>query len=54
MNQKSQSGSEVYYWVLNNYQNLEEVYKNLPQSQRSSLPFALFCIAMYVKHQTLS
>jgi len=54
MNQSTQIGSEVYYWVLSNYKDLEEVYKNLPQTQKSDIPFALFCIAMYVKHQSLS
>lgn len=45
--------SEAYYWIESNYNNLEKCYCELPFSTVQNLPFALYCLAMYVKHKGL-
>jgi hypothetical protein len=45
--------SDVFEWISNNYKHLEASYINLPHDQVKELPFALYCVAMYAKHQQL-
>lgn len=43
----------VFEWIRANYKQLETSYINLPHDQVKELPFALYCVAMYAKHQEL-
>lgn len=43
----------LYNWVEINYKALETSYINLEHDKVKNLPFALYCIAMYVKHCSL-
>jgi len=45
--------SDVFEWIRNNYKHLEASYINLSHDQVKELPFALYCVAMYAKHQQL-
>jgi len=44
---------DQFEWIRNNYKQLESSYLNLSHDQVKELPFALYCIAMYAKHQQL-
>ncbi len=44
---------QLYNWVELNYKALETSYLKLEHEQIKKLPFALYCIAMYAKHQQL-
>lgn len=45
---------KLYNWVEVNYKALETSYINLEHEQIRNLPFSLYCIAMYVKHNQLA
>lgn len=45
--------NDQFEWIRNNYKQLEASYINLPHDQVKELPFALYCVAMYAKHQQL-
>jgi hypothetical protein len=45
--------NDQFDWIRNNYKALESSYLNLPHDQIKELPFALYCVAMYAKHQQL-
>lgn len=45
--------NDQFEWIRNNYKALESSYLNLPHDQIKELPFALYCIAMFAKHQQL-
>ena len=45
--------SAVFDWIQANYKQLESSYLNLSHDQVKELPFALYCVAMYAKHQQL-
>jgi len=44
---------QLYNWIESNYKALETAYINLQHEQIKNLPFALYCVAMYAKHQQL-
>lgn len=44
---------QLYNWIEINYKALETSYINLEHDKVKNLPFTLYCIAMYVKHQQL-
>jgi len=45
--------NSVFNWIQANYKQLETSYLNLSHDQVKELPFALYCVAMYAKHQQL-
>jgi hypothetical protein len=45
--------NSIFDWIQANYKQLEASYINLPHNQVKELPFALYCVAMYAKHQQL-
>lgn len=45
--------NDQFEWIRNNYKQLESSYLNLSHDQVKELPFALYCVAMYAKHQQL-
>lgn len=46
--------SKAFAWIEANYSQLEKSYCELPYEQVRELPFALYCLAMFVKHQSIS
>ncbi len=45
--------ANAYEWIETNYHNLEKSYCELSHEQVRRLPFVLYCLAMYVKHEGL-
>lgn len=45
--------NDQFDWIQANYKQLEASYINLPHDQVKELPFPLYCVAMYAKHQQL-
>jgi len=46
--------NSIFDWIEANYKQLETSYINLPHDQIRELPFALYCVAMFAKHQNLN
>ena len=46
--------NNAFEWIKTNYTQLEKSYCELPHEQVRSLPFALYCLAMFVKHQGIN
>lgn len=46
--------NNAFEWIKANYSQLEKSYCELPHEQIRNLPFALYCLAMFVKHQSIN
>jgi hypothetical protein len=46
--------ANAYQWIKDNFSQLEKAYCELPHQMVRELPFALYCLAMYLKHQGIS
>jgi hypothetical protein len=44
--------NDLYNWIEQNYRALTESYANWDNP--NNIKFALYCVAMYVKHQSIT
>lgn len=46
--------SNCFEWIKINLNNLQRSYSDLEHEKIKDLPFPCYCIAMYLKHQSIT